>query len=85
VVQAQAVNVQNDKRQKQFDKLLDEWRRKVADLQAELDGSQKESRASAAEAYKLKAQLEETHETIETLRRENKNLSGLCLTRTSPV
>ena len=76
-MQAQAVNVQNDKRQKQFDKLLDEWRRKVADLQAELDGSQKESRASVAEAYKLKAQLEETHETIETLRRENKNLSGL--------
>ena len=35
-----------------------------------------ESRASAADVYKMKAQIDEAHDTIEALRRENKNLSG---------
>ena len=67
---------QHEKRQRQFDKLVDEWKRKVVDLQTELDNSQKESRSNAAEAYKNKAQLDENREVIEALRRENKNLSG---------
>jgi len=75
-LQAQAVNVQNEKRQRQFDKLVEEWKRKVADLQIELENAQKESRSNAADSYKSKAQLEEVQETIEALRRENKNLSG---------
>jgi len=75
-VQCQAVIGQHEKRQRQFDKLVDEWKRKVTDLQTELDASQKESRANAADAYKLKAQLDENRETIDALRRENKNLSG---------
>ena len=74
--QAQSVNAQNEKRQRQFDKLVDEWKRKVADLQIELENAQKEARSNAADSYKIKAQLEETHETIDALRRENKNLSG---------
>lgn len=72
---AQATNAQNEKRQRQFDKLVEEWKRKVADLQVELDNSQKEARANAAEAYKAKAQLDETNETIENLRREGKNVA----------
>jgi len=74
--QCQAVIGQHEKRQRQFDRLVDEWKRKVADLQTELDNSQKESRANAADAYKLKAQLDENRETIDAVRRENKNLSG---------
>ncbi len=35
-----------------------------------------DSRAHAAEVYKIKAQVDEAHDTIEALRRENKNLSG---------
>ena len=62
-------------RQRAFDKTVDEWKRKCADLQSELENSQRESRGNAAEVYKLKAQIEETHDSIEALRRENKNLS----------
>jgi len=48
----------------------------VSDLQGELDNSQKESRGNAAEVYKLRAQIEEVHDAMEAIRRENKNLSG---------
>jgi len=67
---------QAEKRQKSFDKVVEEWKRKVADLQGELERSQRESRTHAAEVYKLRAQLDETHETVEAVRRENKNLTG---------
>ena len=33
-VQAQTIAAQSDKRQRQFDKSIDEWKRKVTDLQA---------------------------------------------------
>ena len=75
-LQCQAVIGQHEKRQRQFDKLVDEWKRKVVDLQTELDNSQKESRFNAAEAYKCKTQLDENREVIDAVRRENKNLSG---------
>ena len=76
-LQCQAVIGQHEKRQRQFDRLVDEWKRKVADVQSELDAAQKESRSNAAEAFKFKAQLDENKETIDALRRENKNLSGI--------
>ena len=75
-VRSQALANQAEKRQRNFDKVIDEWKQKVADLQADLDRSNADGRASAAEVYKLKSQIDETHETIEALRRENKNLSG---------
>jgi len=77
IVQCQAVITQHEKRQRQFDKLVDEWKRKVLDVQTELDNCQKESRSNAADAYKCKTQLDENREVIDALRRENKNLSGL--------
>ena len=73
---AQSIASQAEKRQRQFDKAIEEWRQKCTDLQSELDNTSGESRANAAEVFKLKAQIEETHDTIEALRRENKNLSG---------
>lgn len=75
VERANAIASQAEKRQRIFDKTIDEWKRKVADLQAELDNSHAESRGSAAEVYRLKSQLEEYSDNIEALRRENKNLS----------
>lgn len=75
--QAQAISSQAEKRQRAFDKSIDEWKRKVADLQVELENSQRESRANAAEVYKLRAQIEEVNEAMEALKRENKNLTGL--------
>jgi len=34
LIQAQTIAAQSDKRQRQFDKSIDEWKRKVTDLQA---------------------------------------------------
>jgi len=76
LLQAQALASQAEKRQRSFDKVVDEWKRKVADLQGELERSQRDSRAHAAEVYKLRSQLEESNDSTEGLRRENKNLSG---------
>ena len=75
-MQSTSLANQAEKRQRSFDKVVEEWKRKVADLQGELERSQRESRGHAAEVYKLRAQLDETHETVEAVRRENKNLTG---------
>ena len=64
-----------DKKQKQFDKLINEWRQKCEDITIELEASQKESRHYSTELFKLKTQYEESHEQIEALRKENKNLA----------
>jgi len=34
MIQAQTIAAQSDKRQRQFDKSIDDWKRKVTDLQA---------------------------------------------------
>ena len=64
-----------DKKQKQFDKLINEWKQKCEDITIELEASQKESRHFSTELFKLKTQYEESHEQIEALRKENKNLA----------
>jgi myosin heavy chain 6/7 len=75
-VQSTSIASQAEKRQRSFDKVVDDWKRKVADLQGELERSQRETRAAATEVFKLKAQLEEAADAIEAVRRENKNLTG---------
>lgn len=77
--QATAIANQAEKRQRAFDKTVDEWKRKVADLQAELDNAHSECRNSQAQTYTLKSQIEEYSDSIDALRRENKNLSGTGL------
>ena len=64
-----------DKKQKQFDKLINEWKQKCEDITIELESSQKEARHYSTELFKLKTQYEESHEQIEALRKENKNLA----------
>lgn len=81
LLKLKAANEQNEKRQKQFDRLIDEWKQKVSDQQTQLESVQKEARANAAEAYKYKSQLEETGGVIDGLRREIKNLSGIKISR----
>jgi peptidoglycan hydrolase CwlO-like protein len=78
-VQTSGLASQAEKRQRSFDKVVDEWKRKVADLQGELERSQKESRANATEVYRMKAMIEESQDQVEAVRRENKNLTGKCL------
>jgi len=74
--QAHAIVAQAEKRQRAFDKTVEEWKRKVTDLQAELENAQKEGRSTCAEVYKLRSDLQGTQDAIEALKRENKNLSG---------
>ena len=51
----------------------------MSDLQSELEQSHAEGRGNAAEIYKIRGQMDEYNDTIEALRRENKNLSGEML------
>ncbi|CAF4425488.1 unnamed protein product, partial [Rotaria magnacalcarata] len=64
-----------DKKQKQFDKLINEWKQKCEDISVELEMSQKESRSFSTELFKIKVQYEESYEQIDALRKENKNLA----------
>lgn len=54
--------------------VLAEWKQKLEESQAELEGSQKESGALNTELFKLKNSYEEAVDHLETVRRENKNL-----------
>lgn len=74
--QSQAFNVQLEKRQRQFDKAVEEWKIRLAELQAELEKSQKETRIQMAEVQRLKAVVDESHESNETLKKELKRLTG---------
>ena len=63
---AQAANL--DKKQRGFDKTVDEWRRKHDDLNAELDASQRETRTLGTEMIKLKSANDEIVEHVSVLR-----------------
>lgn len=65
-----------EKKQRAFDKTITEWQAKCNDLQMELENAQKEARGYSAELFRVKAQVEESNDSVEALRRENKNLAG---------
>nr|XP_053645280.1 myosin heavy chain, muscle-like [Cherax quadricarinatus] len=75
VDRAQTMAIAAEKRQKNFDRIVGEWKIKVDDLSAELDASQKECRNYATEQFRVNALYEENLEHLEALRRENKSLS----------
>lgn len=68
-----------DKKQRSFDKIINDWKQKYEESQAELEASQKEARGLSTELFKLKNAYEETLDHLETLKRENKNLQGRLL------
>jgi len=70
-----AAAVITEKRGKNFEKVVGEWKAKADDLQAELEASHSECRNMNAEGFRLKAALEETSEQLDIVRRENKNLA----------
>lgn len=63
-----------DKKQRNFDKALAEWRQKYEECQCELESSQKESSSLSTELFKLKNSYEEALDHLDTTKRENKNL-----------
>lgn len=64
-----------EKRQKNFDRVIAEWKMKVDDLSTELDASQKECRNYSTEHFRMKAAYEENLDHLDSVRRENKTLT----------
>ncbi|VDP19816.1 unnamed protein product [Heligmosomoides polygyrus] len=62
-----------EKKQKAFDKIVEDWKRKVDDIQKEIDATNRDSRNTSTEVFKLRSAMDNLTEYIETLRRENKN------------
>merc|ERR1719369_1564818 len=63
-----------EKKQKNFDKIVAEWKIKVDDLALEYDNSQKEVRNYSTELFRIKACYEENLAAFDSVKRENKNL-----------
>merc|ERR1712080_260157 len=64
-----------ERKAKQFDQLIGEWKKKVDTLGVDLDISQKETRNASSELFKVKAAYEESVLQLDEVRRENKALS----------
>merc|ERR1712038_1737298 len=64
-----------DKRGRNFDKVVNEWRLKAEDLQNEITASQTECRNFSSEYFRIKSANEEILEHLDTVKRENKNLA----------
>merc|ERR1711936_435153 len=64
-----------EKRGKNFDKVVGEWKAKADDLMAELDSAHSEARNYSNERFRLKSALDESNEQLDIVRRENKNLA----------
>merc|ERR1711909_183527 len=61
---------------KQFDKIVQEWKRKVDSLGMDLDVSQKETRNASSELFRIKSAYEESVAQLDEVRKENKALSN---------
>merc|ERR1719249_391890 len=70
-----AAAVITEKRGRNFDKVVGEWKCKADDLMAELEACRSESRNYGSEVYRLKAAYDESTEQLDVVRRENKNLA----------
>merc|ERR1711894_527949 len=74
--QAQILNNSMEKKAKQFDRIVIEWKRKVDSLGMDLDVSQKECRNASSELFRVKSAYEESVTQLDEVRRENKCLSN---------
>merc|ERR1712200_160931 len=73
---AQVMNAAMERKAKQFDKVIGEWKAKVDSLSHDLDLSQKETRNASSDLFKVKSAYEETVIQLDDVRRENKTLSN---------
>merc|ERR1712123_129417 len=74
--QAQILNAAMEKKAKQCDRIVGEWKGKVDGLGKDLDVAQNETRNISSELFKVKSAYEETVLQLEEVRRENKALSN---------
>merc|ERR1712045_432089 len=70
-----AAAIITEKRGKNFDKVIGEWKAKADDVSAEVEASQKECRNYNSELFRLKAAHDEVVEQLDVVKRENKNLA----------
>jgi myosin heavy chain 6/7 len=70
-----AAAIITEKRGRNFDKVVGEWKSKADDVSAEVDASQKECRNFNSELFRLKAAHDEVMEQLDVVKRENKNLA----------
>ena len=73
--QAQILNNSMEKKARQFDKIIGEWKQKVDGLSMDLDIAQKECRNTSSELFRVKSAYEESVIQLDEVRRENKGLS----------
>merc|ERR1719346_10098 len=74
--QAQILNLAMEKKTKQFDRIVGEWKGKVDSIGMDLDSAQKETRNASSELFRVKSAYEEAVLQLDEVRRENKNLSN---------
>merc|ERR1712029_952013 len=70
-----AAAIITEKRGRNFDKVIGEWKSKADDVTAEVAASTNECRNFNSELFRLKAAHEETTEQLDVVKRENKNLA----------
>merc|ERR1712029_945067 len=74
--QAHILNASMEKKAKQFDKIVGEWKYKVDSLSMDLDVAQKETRNASSELFRVKSAYEESVLQLDEVRKENKVLSN---------
>ena len=72
--QANLLNCSMEKKAKQFDKIVCEWKGKVDSLSMDLDITQKECRNASSELFRVKSAYEESIIQLDEVRKENKSL-----------
>merc|ERR1711971_193135 len=65
-----------EKKAKQFDKLVGEWKQKAESTSMDLDVAQKECRNASSELFRVKSAYEESVLQLDDVRKENKVLSN---------
>merc|ERR1712088_67563 len=74
--QAQIMNAAMEKKAKQFDRIVGEWKGKVDSLTMDLDNAQKDTRIASAELFRVKSAYDESVLQLDEVRRENGTLSN---------
>merc|ERR1711936_1426400 len=74
--QAHILNSSMEKKAKQFDRVVGEWKQKADSLSMDLDVTQKECRNASSELFRIKSAYEESILQLEEVRKENKVLSN---------
>merc|ERR1719411_2186373 len=74
--QAHILNNSMEKKAKQFDRIVGEWKQKVDSMSMDLDVAQKDCRNASSELFRVKSAYEESILQLDEVRRENKTLSN---------